>query len=181
MRPIIPLFLCASLMTSCGTRVSDDMFRHDSFDAGDQAEIDADRTRISTGGTDELVTQPRFVYLDGALVDTNRARWYWITGGLAPQAIPTVDVHSIQKTPANLQVVVPADSSTGTSTPHIPESVKIGAQPQDEANKKEEDHQVNQPAEPIKQSPAVVPSTTNDDQSPPSSPPVKSTRDQSIP
>lgn len=85
----LPILLTALAMSAavsgCAARLSDDMFRLDGIEPGDRAAIEQERGRVATGGTTALVRQPRFVYLQGALVDTNRARWYWIAGGpLAP-------------------------------------------------------------------------------------------------
>jgi hypothetical protein len=85
-RPLLLLAMGASAaVTACAPRLSDDMFRLDGLEPGDRVAIEQDRRRVPTGGTTALVQQPRFVYFQGALVDTNRARWYWIAGGpLAP-------------------------------------------------------------------------------------------------
>jgi hypothetical protein len=85
-----PLLLLAaaglgSALAGCAARLSDDMFRLEEVDPRERALIVEDRTRQPTGGLTSLVPQPRFIYRGGALVDTNRARWYWIAGGpLAP-------------------------------------------------------------------------------------------------
>ncbi len=75
----------AAAGTGCAARLSDDMFRLDELAPGERAAIEQDRRHAPSGGTTSVVQQPRFVYLQGALVDTNRERWYWIAGGpLAP-------------------------------------------------------------------------------------------------
>jgi hypothetical protein len=81
---VVPVALSVAV-AGCAPRLCDDIFRLDEVDPMDRVVIEQDRSRVPTGGTTSLVQQPRFVYLAGALVDTNRERWYWIAGGpLAP-------------------------------------------------------------------------------------------------
>lgn len=99
-----PLLLAAwgasAAVTGCAPRLADDMFSLDALAPPDRAVIEQDRSRVPTGGGTALVRQPRFVYLHGALVDTNRARWYWIAGGpLAPPSPAALPVDPAQGAP----------------------------------------------------------------------------------
>ncbi len=78
-----------ALLTGCAPRLADDIFRLDGLAPPDRLAIEQERGRVPTGGTTSQIPQPRFVYLQGALVDTNRARWFWIAGAApAPPAVP---------------------------------------------------------------------------------------------
>ncbi len=93
MRTRVPSLLISSALAfslqGCAARLSDDNVRLDDLAPEERAAVEQDRRHQLTGGRTALVEQPRFVYLNGALVDTNRARWYWIAGGtIAPPAPP---------------------------------------------------------------------------------------------
>ena len=73
------------LSAGCGeNRVSQDMFPRQSLSAEEQAFIDQQRDRQATGGTITKKKSPRWVYLDGVLVDTNNAQWLWQEGSPTP-------------------------------------------------------------------------------------------------
>lgn len=84
MRAALPLMLMTILMcTGCGNRVSQDMFTYESLTKEDQAFIASQRTRQATGGATTLRKTPRWVYVEGVLVDTNNAQWVWNEGSPA--------------------------------------------------------------------------------------------------
>lgn len=73
------LFLAMVLMcTGCGgNRVSQDMFSYQSLTKEDRVFFDEQRSRQATGGATTKRKSPRWVYIDGVLVDTNNAEWIW--------------------------------------------------------------------------------------------------------
>jgi hypothetical protein len=101
----------AVAVAGCAPRLSDDMFRLDELDPRDRALIEQDRERVPTGGSTAQLAQPHFVYLQGALVDTNRARWYWIAGApLEPPAPPASTAPPVPL-PAPATTTIPPEAS----------------------------------------------------------------------
>lgn len=66
------------LCSGCGgNRVSQDMFTYQSLSGEDQVFVNEQRARQATGGATTKRKAPRWVYVDGVLVDTNNAEWVW--------------------------------------------------------------------------------------------------------
>ena len=76
-----PLFsgmvLASLLVTGCSSRASQDMVTYNSLTQEDRNFVESQRNRTDTGGTTSLKKTPRWVYMNGALVDTNNAQWLW--------------------------------------------------------------------------------------------------------
>ena len=87
MRMTLILTVIALTFSGCGgNRVSQDMFTYQSLPAEDQAFVSEQRTRKATGGATTRRKAPRWVYMDGVLVDTNNAEWIWQESSPTPKA-----------------------------------------------------------------------------------------------
>lgn len=61
------------------------MFTYQSLNDQDRAFVNDQRTRQATGGATTKRKTPRWVYVEGVLVDTNNAEWVWQEGPRAPK------------------------------------------------------------------------------------------------